>query len=383
MKMFVLAMMDALKRLFANKGARMTMVVSILIYACLYPQPYRGEVVRDVPIVAVDQDGSTASREFLRRIHNSDSVEIIATVDGLPAAEAMFFDRKAYGVVIVPPSFEHDLLKGQNAPVAVYGDGGYFLIYGAFVAAANNAAQSLGAEIRQQRLTSVGLDTDAAQTLISPINQTSVALFNPQGGFGSYVVPAAFVLILQQTLLMGIAIMHAGQPARPGIQRVATPAAYILLYLVWIIVTQLALPAIYGIPWIGNIWTLFAVAVPFLIAVNAMGFALTHLIRNRESVVFFLVVQGMPLFFIAGVAWPMESIPWWIAWAAHIVPSTSAIDAFLRVDQMGASVQDVLPTIRLQLALAVGYWCIAYVLHDRQFPKAQGNHLKPADTQTS
>jgi ABC-2 type transport system permease protein len=372
MMQFMLAMWDAISRLFANRGARMTMVVSILIYAFLYPQPYTGEVVRNVPVVAVDQDNSTASREFLRRIHNSDSVDIVATLDGLPAAETLFYERKAYGVVIIPPAFERDLLKRQDAPVAVYGDGGYFLIYGAFVAAANNAAQSLGAEIRHERLTSLGINTDTARTLITPINTTSVALFNPHGGFGSYVVPAAFVLILQQTLLMGIAIMHAGKPARPGVARFATPTAYILLYAVWIALTQLLLPVIYGIPRIGSIVTLFAVAFPFLLAVTAMGFALTHLIRNQESVIFFLVVQGMPLFFLAGVGWPMESIPWVIGWIAHVVPSTSAIDAFLRVDQMGASIEDVWPTIRLQFALAFGYWVITYVLHERQFsPKGE------------
>ena len=218
----------------------------------------------------------------------------------------------------------------------------------------------------------MGLNTDTARTLITPINTTSVALFNPHGGFGSYVVPAAFVLILQQTLLMGIAIMHAGKPARPGVARFATPTAYILLYAVWIALTQLLLPVIYGIPRIGSIVTLFAVAFPFLLAVTAMGFALTHLIRNQESVIFFLVVQGMPLFFLAGVGWPMESIPWVIGWIAHVVPSTSAIDAFLRVDQMGATIEDVWPTIRLQFALAFGYWVITYVLHERQFsPKGE------------
>ena len=32
-------------------------------------------------------------------------------------------------------------------------------------------------------------------------------LFNPTGGYASYVVPAAFILILQQTLFLGVATM--------------------------------------------------------------------------------------------------------------------------------------------------------------------------------
>ena len=32
-------------------------------------------------------------------------------------------------------------------------------------------------------------------------------LFNPTSGYGSYIVPAALILILQQTLLMGAATL--------------------------------------------------------------------------------------------------------------------------------------------------------------------------------
>ena len=41
-----------------------------------------------------------------------------------------------------------------------------------------------------------------ALTKYSPVELLTEPL-NPTGGYASYVVPAAFVLILQQTLLMG------------------------------------------------------------------------------------------------------------------------------------------------------------------------------------
>ncbi|GAA6159826.1 hypothetical protein NBRC116589_20000 [Ruegeria sp. HU-ET01832] len=199
---------------------------------------------------------------------------------------------------------------------------------------------------------------------------TSVPQFNPNGGYASFAVPAAFVLIIQQTLLIGIGIMHAGKPARPGIARVATPTAYILVYTFWVAVTQLLLPVIYGLPQVGHPITLFAIAVPFLIAVTAMGFALVQVIPTREGMIFFLVVQGLPLFFITGVSWPIESVPDPIRWLAMAVPSTSAMSAIIRVDQMGASLSMIIPIVKLQLALAVGYAAIAYALHNWRFPNS-------------
>jgi ABC-2 type transport system permease protein len=41
----------------------------------------------------------------------------------------------------------------------------------------------------------------------SPVNLQTVALFNPTEGYGSFVVAAVAVLILQQTLLMGSALL--------------------------------------------------------------------------------------------------------------------------------------------------------------------------------
>ncbi|MFT3691387.1 MAG: ABC transporter permease [Paenirhodobacter sp.] len=329
----------------------------------LYPQPYLGEVVRNIPVAVVDQDGSTASRDLIRRLDASEAVQVVPAAGGFPEAQALFFARKVSGIVLIPPQFEHDLLDGTAAPIAAYGDAGYFMDYGAMMGAVGDAARSLGAGIRQARLTGMGVDAAVAETLAAPMTVTSVALFNPQGGYASYVIPAAFVLILQQTLLMGIGILHAGRRPAEGIDIIAAPLAYILFYCLWIAVTQLLLPVVYGIPRLGVWWHLYAVALPFLMATCAMGFALAQAVRSREGVVFFLVVVGLPLFFLSGISWPLESTPTLIRTAALLVPSTTALSAIVQVDQMGAGLNAVTGKVLLLLALTVGYTLIALALH--------------------
>ena len=59
-----------------------------------------------------------------------------------------------------------------------------------------------------------GLRTDGAQarlalTALSPAELLMEPLYNPTGGYASYVVPAALVLIIQQTLLIGVATLTA------------------------------------------------------------------------------------------------------------------------------------------------------------------------------
>lgn len=371
MMLFVQEMFAALRRLFADKNARTTMLISILIYAVIYPQPYVDEVVRDIPIVAIDQDGSNTSREFLRRLDSADTVQIVSTLPDMVQAEQMYYARQAYGIVLIPPSFERDLLAGGQAPVAAFGDGSYFILYGGLAEAVNTVARDMGAQIRLGRLVAQGADLETASALVAPVGVASVPLFNPHSGFASYIVPAAFVLIIQQTFLMGIGIMHAGRPLRRGITRVATPVAYLLLYLALIAVTQILLPMAYGLPQLGDPWVLLVLSVSFVMAVMAMGFALIQLIPSREGVVFFLVVQGMPLFFVSGVAWPLESIAEPLRSAMMIFPSTSALRAFIQIDQMGAGLAQILPVVKLQLGLALGYVILGYGLLRLQYSSAR------------
>ncbi|MFC3612727.1 ABC transporter permease [Lutimaribacter marinistellae] len=366
---FLRAMFRALKALLADPGARATMLVSIVIYSMLYPQPYRTEVVRDMPIAVIDQDGSGASRTLFRRIDNADTVAILASVNSLAEAEEMFFRREVFGVVIVPPFFERDLLDGRAAPIAAFGDGSYFLAYGSMIRAVSLAARSLGAEVQYARLTTSGTDAATAIAAVSPVTVTAVPLFNPQGGYASYVLPAAFVLILQQTLLMGIGILHAGRRPLSGVDTVATPLAYLLLYCGWIAGTQLLLPWLYAIPYIGTAKGLYIVAIPFLTATIAMGFALARLIPWREGVIFLLAVMGLPLFFLSGMSWPVESVPEPIRTLANLIPSTTAMKAMVKIDQMAAPVSAVFDEVGTLLMLTAGYSAIALVLSGSWFRK--------------
>nr|WP_319248126.1 ABC transporter permease [uncultured Celeribacter sp.] len=359
---FLKAVLNALRDVLADPGARSTMVAAIFIYSLLYPQPYVGELVRDVPVVAIDQDNSTASRAFLRNLDASDRVEIVQSVATMEAARAVFYQRDAYGIVLIPQDFEQDLLSNRPAPVAAFGDGSYLLIYSNLMSAVSGVARNLGAQVNYNRLTARGVDDGQARALIAPVTVTSIPVFNPSGGYAAYIVPAAFVLILQQTLLMGIGLLHAGRPLPKGVNLVATPVAYVALYTLWTLFTQLFLPFAYDIPRTGDIATLMMVSLPFLSASTAMGFAVAIAIPWREGVVFFLVVLGLPLFFLSGISWPVESIPAPLHLLALLVPSSSAIPAIVAVDQMGAQSRDVAGTIELQLALTVGYTLLAVLM---------------------
>lgn len=359
---FLAEVFGVIRTLLADDSAKSTMIVGILIYSVLYPQPYVGEVLRDVPVVVIDQDNSTASRTLVREIDVTDLVDVTMSAPDMKTARDAFYRRDVYGIVVIPAGFEADILASHPAPVAAYSDGSYLLIYSNVMRAVATVAGTMGAQVNYARLTAQGIDDSTARTMLSPVTVTNISVFNPQGGYASYVIPAAFVLILQQTLLMGIGLLHAGRRPPTGRRLWATIAAYFGLYMIWVAFTQMLIPYLYSIPRTGDLVTLFLIAVPFICACIAMGFAIAMAIPWREGVVFLLVVIGMPLFFLSGISWPVEMIPDHLRTISLLVPSSSAISAFVAVDQMGASAQDVAKAIQTQIVLVVVYSALAVVL---------------------
>lgn len=351
-----------LQRLMQTPAALSIMVAGVLVNCVLYPQPYLGELVQEMPIAVVDQDGTSLSREVIRRIDHSDSTQIVAHVQDVQAAEDMFYNRDIFGFVVVPQDFEKHLLLGRSSPIAAYGDGSYFVVYSAIRGAVQRAASGLGADISFSQLMARGMDQVSAKTLVQPFTVTNVRLFNPQGGYAAYVVPAAFVLFLQQTLLIGIGILHSGRSSSKGLSAFAEPITYIAIYLIWAVVTLLIMPQIYGFPMIGDPLTLFLVILPMLAAITAFGFAVAESIPSQEGLVFFFAVLGIPMFFLSGLAWPLEEIPQAVNAVALLIPSTSALTASVQINQMGADLSDVLGVVYTQLALTGFYSSVTYAM---------------------
>lgn len=377
-----------LRRVFTLKPVFAVLVVAICLYAIYYPQPYRAETLRDVPIALVDLDGTDSSRQLARRIDASADVAIAASMPDIAGAEREIYGRSLYGILVIPRDFERDLLHGRSSPVALYADASYFLIYQRISGAVTAVARTMGAEIESARLIAKGIDPVMAQAAPDPLPLTSVTLFNPQGGYATYILPAAFMLILQQTLLMGVALLGTlPNPALEGRQGADGPGAfarvfgrllaYALIEVVVLAFYLLALPYLYGIPRLGSVVNIYFFAIPFVISVASLGMIVARLFRNPLAVQLVLATVGMPLLFLSGFAWPAEAISGWLRTVGLVLPSTSAIPGMVNIAQLGASIADVSGPFFVLWVLAVVYTGLAVLL------EPGGRRMTPAGSQAA
>jgi ABC-2 type transport system permease protein len=361
-------------RIFTVRPAFAVMVIGAAFYALLYPQPYLNEALRNVPIAVVDRDGTQASRDFARRVDATSDVAVTMVLPDLASAEREVHARKVDGILVIPQYFERELLHGRSSPVALYADASYFLIYQRVAGAVAAVARTVGAEIETARLIAIGVDPAIAVAAPDPMPLTAQPLFNPEGGYATYVLPAAFVLLLQQMLLMGVALLATtagidfvatgGTAARPGPLAVIAGKllAYLALEALILPVYLLVLPYLYGLPRLGGVIPILIFAVPFVLAVAGLGLVVAGIFQNPLRVQLILAAVGLPLFMAAGFSWPSEAIPPLIRWVSYLVPSTSAISGFVKLSQLGAPLSAVKPEFITLWCLALAYNSIAVLL---------------------
>jgi ABC-2 type transport system permease protein len=118
----------------------------------------------------------------------------------------------------------------------------------------------------------------------------------------------------------------------------------------------------YGINRLATIPDLMTLAFPFLLSVIFLGTVVGLLIPRKELATLVVLLSSLPLVFSAGFIWPTSNMPTVINIIAQFFPSTPAINGFLRLNQMGDSI-DNLVQIQMQLwSLTLLYAMIAGVL---------------------
>jgi ABC-2 type transport system permease protein len=339
------------RRVLGDRGVLSLFVLAPVLYAFFYPQPYLGQLVRNIPIVVVDQDNTELSRRLIQALGAHGNLSVALHAATYTEAEDAIQARRAFGIVGIPPDTERNFLKGERARLPIYGDSTYFILFNRTLQGILESVQAVAADAATSGARVQGAGVQALTAARSPVDLVMVPLFNPTASYSSYVVPAAFVLILHQTLLMGAAMLggiayQRGGPAALGPR--ASPAAILgqglahwTIYIPAMLLYFVIMPRVYGFSTLGSFRQIVALSFPFILATSFLGQTLGFVFRQRETAVLVVLATSLPQFFLVGAAWPAEAIPSFLRSARELLPSVSAIDGFVRINQMGADLLDV------------------------------------------
>ena len=333
------------RRVLSTRSAFSLLFLAPLIYGVYYPQPYLNQILRKMPIAVVDNDLTELSRRIVDTLDASNAVDVAVRARTLVEAKAAIDRREAYAAVEIPPGAERDMLKGLTVHVPIYADATYMFILRSTASGIATAVGTLTSELVSRGARSDGSLAQARLASLSPADVLLQPVFNPVGGYASYVVPAAFLLILQQTLLIGSAMLTRGAILQ---QRGSTAAAvfgrgvaHLTIYLPALALYLVVLPHVYGFSMLGSVGQSFALAFVFLLATSFLGQAIGAWFTKPENATLVLIATSLPQFFTMGFAWPREAIPPIATALGRVFPADFAIDGIVRINQLGANIWDV------------------------------------------
>lgn len=331
------------RRVFTDNGARLLLVVAPVLYSLFYPLPYLREIVREVPVAVVDLDRSSLSRQLGRYVAAHETLRIAARLDSVMEAEAAVRTGCVRGYLVVPAGFRADTLRGREVAVAYGGDATYFLLFKQVLTGFAEAAGTLNAGVKARLALAAGQNREQARVSISPVTLRAHPAGNTREGYASYLIPSVFLLILQQTLLLGIGLLRGTARERPAAGSGLAPAAFagVIAAFVTLYAAHAALHLglaawLYDLPTHGRLGLLGLFLAPYLLASVLFALALSGFCRRRESSIHLFLLTSIPFLFLAGASWPFEMMPAPLPWLARLVPSTAGIQGMLLLNSLEA-----------------------------------------------
>ena len=365
-----------LRQVFRDEGVLLFCIVVPIVYPLLYSWIYNNESIHEVPVVVVDQSHSALSRQFIRMCDASPEVHVTCYAADLDDAQSLVSRQVVKGIYVIPEDFATNVNRMQQGTISVYCDMALMLTYKAIYQTAMAVSQQMGAQI-QTKLSGKYTSREELITT-SPLDVEDVAMFNPQAGYGTAILPAVLMLIIQQTLALGIGLAAGTarernrygdlipiHPSYGGIGRVVSGKAlcYLMVYTVMATYLAIVVPKMFHFINIAIWQDLLQMMIPYLLACVFFGMTVSCLVRYRENVILLMVFVSLPLLFLTGVSWPQTSIPGYLQGISYLFPSTFGIRAYLRLNTMGASVADVSFELRclwIQVAFYLGTACLVY-----------------------
>ena len=214
--------------------------------------------------------------------------------------------KDCYGIILIPESYGSDLGRGQQANITFYSDMSLLLRYRSMLMSMTNIQLAAGSQIRTELMNTVGISSSSGMS--SPVENESFMLGDTEQGFASFIIPGIIILILQQSMILGITLLGGTSyerrlrnggydplavKASPSSTVIGRMLSYVLIYLPITLYVLHYVPVFFSLPHVGSPLQYIPFVLPMLISSAFLGITLQFLVKEREMS-FMVVVFTSP-----------------------------------------------------------------------------------------
>ena len=360
-----------IQTIMKDGGVVMFFIIVPIAYPILYSWMYNNEGVKEVPTVFVDQSHSFLSRTFIRNCDATDGIKVVKVVSSLNDAQELQRQQECHAIVLLPENFAQQINRGEQGTVLFYADLSGMFYYKGVYSALTDVSLEIGKDIKISRMKTY---TDKDESIASsPLEYESVSLFNPQNGYGTFILPAVLILIIQQTMILGVGMLSGTRHERRVYTgRIITKRtviggfantlgrsfSYFFIYIATTAYTLLLIPHIFKLVQLADSSTLIPFLLPYLLSVTFFSMLISRFVKERESIILLMVFTSMPFLLLSGISWPTNALPGFWKVISWCIPSTSGINGFVKINSLGANLNDIRPELIALWAQVVVYFII-------------------------
>ena len=360
----------------------------VFMYGLLYNYMYSPNVLREVPIMVVDESHTPLSRHYIRLLDASPQVLVKEVVSNTPQALEQLKKGKIIGIICLPKDFEAKLGRGEESVFVTYNTTLSFLTYEAMMEASSGAMLELDGSLRPDQVVFLNADVVQPVTNTRSIQVQGFALYNESGGYATYLIPSVLMVIIFQTMLMVIS-MRCGkeneQRMKPllcvthhdtswGMSAsiiVGKSVVYVGFYALFSIFLVGFLPLLFNLPHLAKPLLLVQILVPYMFATAFFGLSCKHFFKDSDAPLLLIAFFSVGLLFLSGISWPLELMPWPWHLLHCLIPAPVGILAFVKANSMGADMSDISREMMLLWGQCIVYFGVACWVYQTSLKQAK------------
>ena len=360
-----------------HPGRLISIIAFPIIMILLFGYGMGGEMT-DLPIVVVSHSHGDLSDLTLDTIKTTETYKVVEVIDDLDEGKELVDSGEVKAAIILPSDYDDN--SSQQKAVTLYLDSSDQMA-AQILDSSTQAIFSRLSNIVASQTSVTNQSADVDQSLSHSFNNfkddISLHINRIYGNikYIDFLVPAVLGMTLMMSCMMGMGATIAGERETGELARLfMTPTsvstviggkivAKLLIELVRAIILILMAILLFHVSIKGGVLQTFLVLVVGGLCFVGFGMMLSARTSTQEDYVQLVMPFSMPMMFISGVFYPIETMPWILQKIAYIFPLTYLNDAMRGVMLKGQTLGDVW----LDLAVLLGFTALFFILGVKRF----------------
>ncbi|MBD3906958.1 ABC transporter permease [Chryseobacterium sp. Ch-15] len=353
--------LEILKREIRNVSKDSSLFLILLLapilYAFMYGSIYLNKGEEKVKLALIDNDGTAISRTLTQQLNSTPMIEIVPS-SNISEAQEMMFQGEVQGYFYIQSGFEKNIFSLKQANVNLVLNASRFLPSSDLLSTATKVCLTVGAGVRKTYFNKQGMGEDEAMKMTNPINMDYRPLYNSSMTYGSFLLPGLLAIILQQTLLIGVAaaftsereekkLLNLYQISKQSISKMVFGKSllYFIVFMIFGFFFSVVNFSVFDVEVRGNYLDLAVISALFIATIIVFGMLIGSFFKTKLFAFQVLVFSSYPIFLITGYSMPYQALPKFVQVLSDMLPTSPFLKTYISIVQAGGSLSDNLSSV--------------------------------------